>query len=300
MCGVSDASGSFAHELRRAIDRRGLALDRIRERLEQRGVTVSVATLSYWQSGRSLPGRKASIAALPHLEAVLALDPGHLRRTLPLSRDRSRRSTVQGLEAVWPETPQADLLRRLDTRWDADLDRVVLHDILRISADRRQVSLTVRQVLRARSDGPDRRVVLHCHDDRTAPPAEIRALQGCEIGRVVRSEDHGATAAELLFHSPLRRGETVIVEYVASSPGPGPLETTYSRRLRMPMREYLLQVEFDAGALPLRTFAFTDGRESVIVLDPAHRAHLAHTDVTPGVAGMRWSWPEAGGTPAPT
>lgn len=289
---MHDASGSFAHELRLAIDRRGLALDRIRERLEQRGVTVSVATLSYWQSGRSLPGRKASIAALPHLEDVLALDPGHLRRTLPLTRDRPRRSAVPGLEALWPETPRADLLSSLDTRWDADLERVVLHDILRIGPDRRQVSLTVRQVLRARADGPDRRVVLHCHDDRSAPPAQIRALQGCEVGRVLRSEDHGATAAELLFHSPLSRGDTVIIEYVAASPGPGPLETTYSRRLRMPMREYLLQVEFDAGALPDETIAFTDERDSAITLDPAHRAHLAHTDVTPGVAGMRWTWAE--------
>ena len=201
---------------------------------------------------------------------------------------------------LWPETAQADLLGRLDTRWDADLERVVLHDILRIGADRRQVSLTVRQVLRARSDGPDRRVVLHCHDDRTAPPVEIRALQGCEVGRVLTSEDHGATAAELLFHSPLNRGDTVIIEYVAVSPAPGPLETTYSRRLRMPMREYLLQVEFDSGARPSRRSAFTDDRDCTITLDPAHRAHLAHTDVTPGVAGMRWTWTEVDGGPSST
>lgn len=287
---MSDAFGSFAHELRHAIDERGLGLDRIRERLEQRGVTVSVATLSYWQSGRSLPGRKASIAALPHLEEVLALDPGHLRRALPLTRDRPRRSAVPALDALWPEAPQTNLLRQLDTRWDAELERVVLHDILRIGAERRQVSLTVRQVLRARADGPDRRVVLHCHDDRSAPPVEIRALQGCEVGRVVRSEDHGTTAAELVFHGPLRRGDTVIVEYEAVSPSPGPLECSYSRRLRMPMREYLLQVEFDARALPRETVAFTEGRETTIALDPAHRAHLAHTDATPGTAGMRWAW----------
>lgn len=287
---MSDASGSFAHELRLAIDRRGLGLERIRERLEQRGVSVSVATLSYWQSGRSLPGRKASIAALPHLEDVLALEPGHLRRALPLSRDRPRRGTVPGLDTLWPEPPQLEVLRCLDTRWDTELDRVVLHDILRLGADCRQVSLTVRQVLRARSDGPDRRVVLHCHDDRTAPPAEIRALQGCEVGRIVRSEEHGTTAAELLFHAPLGRGDTVIVEYEAISPAPGPLESSYSRRLRMPMREYLLQVEFDPRALPLDTVAFTEGRETAISLDPAHRAHLAHTDVTPGMTGMRWSW----------
>ncbi|UUZ58482.1 hypothetical protein [Nocardioides sp. B-3] len=80
---MSDASGSFADELRRAIDRRGLGLERIRDHLDQRGVSVSVATLSYWQSGRSLPGRKASIAAIPHLEEVLALDRGSLASYAP-------------------------------------------------------------------------------------------------------------------------------------------------------------------------------------------------------------------------
>lgn len=292
MCGMSVASGSFADELRRAIDARGLGLERIRDRLEQRGVLVSVATLSYWQSGRSLPGRKASIAAIPHLEDVLGLEPGQLRRTLPLTRDRTRRGTVRDLDVLWPEPPVADVLRRLDTRWDAELDRVTLHDVLRIGADRRQASLIVRQVMRARCDGPDRRVVIHSHEDLSVEPPVFRAIQGCEVGRLERSFADGVAGAELHFHQPLRRGETVVVEYEVIAPSPGPLEHEYTRRLRMPMREYLLQVEFHPDALPATTVAFTQGRESSITLDPSHRGHLAHTDATPGTTGIRWSWHE--------
>ena len=80
MSPVAAASGSFADVLRTAIEVRGLGLERIRDRLDAQGISLSVATLSYWQSGRSQPGRKQSIAALPHLEQLLALDQGSLQR----------------------------------------------------------------------------------------------------------------------------------------------------------------------------------------------------------------------------
>ncbi len=70
---MPDRLDSFADVLRLAIDARGLSLERITDHLAGRGVSVSAATLSYWQSGRSVPGRKSSLAALPHLEAVLGL-----------------------------------------------------------------------------------------------------------------------------------------------------------------------------------------------------------------------------------
>jgi hypothetical protein len=41
---------------------RGLGLVRIQDRLSRRGVSVSLATLSYWQTGRSRPVRRASQA----------------------------------------------------------------------------------------------------------------------------------------------------------------------------------------------------------------------------------------------
>jgi hypothetical protein len=58
----------FAGALRAAIQASGLSLDRLQHRLRERGVTISVATLSYWQSGRSQPQRSQSLVALRHLE----------------------------------------------------------------------------------------------------------------------------------------------------------------------------------------------------------------------------------------
>ncbi|HXH78308.1 XRE family transcriptional regulator [Nocardioides sp.] len=289
---MSGSPTTFAETLRLAIEDRGLGLDRIRDHLEQRGVSVSIATLSYWRSGRSEPGRKTSMAAIPHLEEVLELDPGTLLQTLPLNRDRSRRTAVCGLDELWPESPQTDILGRLDTRWDAELDRVTLHDILRIGADRRQVSLTVRQVMRARSDGPDRRVVLHTQDDTTVELPSLRILRGCKLGRVEGSRPDGVIGAELLFPQPLRRGDTVIVEYEVVAAEPGALESEYLRRLPSPLREYFLEVEFDRAAVPASVVALIEESARRVDLDRTHRGHLVQTDAAPGTTGIRWSWPE--------
>ena len=282
---------SFADALRRAIDERGLSLERITDHLADRGVTVSAATLSYWQSGRSEPGRKSSLAALPHLEDVLDLCPGELAGSLPGIRERAPRHAVRDLGTLWPEQSHAAVLGRLDTSWDAHLARVSIHDVLRIGPDRRQVRLTVRQAMRARVDGPDRRVVMHSQDDTGAGLPRIRPLSGCALGRVEHDRAAGVVGAELLFLRPLRRGETVIVKYDVVSTTPGPQEREYTRRLRLPMREYLLEVEFDAAALPASVEAFTGGRVHPTTLDANHRAHLVHTDTAPGTTGIRWSWP---------
>ena len=61
-----DAAGEddFAGVLREAVRERGLSLERLRSELSGHGVRVSVATLSYWQTGRSRPERATSLAAI--------------------------------------------------------------------------------------------------------------------------------------------------------------------------------------------------------------------------------------------
>ncbi len=293
MSRVADASGSFAEVLRTAIDVRGLGLERIRDRLEAQGISVSVATLSYWQSGRSEPGRKQSLAALPHLEALLDLDQGSLQRALTPPRERGRRCRVVDLDAVWPEPPQTKVLRSLDTRWDTELERISLHDVVIIGPDRSQVSLQVRQVLRARCDGPDRRVVMHCLEDPHAAPPEIHALRGCRLGAISRDVASGILGCELVFLEPLRRGQTVVVDYEVLSGPPRPYELRHTRRLRLPMRQYLLEVRFDPDALPAAAYHVQDGEDGQpLELDAEHSLHVVDTDCTAGIAGVRWVWPK--------
>ncbi|MFW5470632.1 helix-turn-helix domain-containing protein [Knoellia sp. CPCC 206435] len=290
---MSDSGATFADTLRRAIEQRGLSLDRIHARLHDRGVGVSVATLSYWKSGRSQPGRRSSLTTLPHLEDVLGLQRGELARVLPAVRERPRRKAVRDLGTLWSDPSPAAVLARLDTTWDTELDRIMLHDRLRLGSDRRHLGLTVRQAMRARCDGPDRRVLLHQQDDPAVPLPELRVLRGARVGRVEREEAGGVVGAELHFCQPLRRGETVVVEYELAWAGNGPLDVEYTRRLRTPLRELLIEVEFHPQARPDAVTAFTHERESLVGLDVEHRATVVHPDNTPGTAGLRWDWPEA-------
>ncbi|WP_162599931.1 helix-turn-helix domain-containing protein [Nocardioides solisilvae] len=286
---MSAPAAGFADVLRDAIERRGLGLERIRDHLAQRGVSLSVATLSYWQSGRSRPERKSSLAALPHLERVLEVPPGTLHASLGVTHTRRRRAPVVDLDALWPGSRHERVLARLDATWDTELDRLSVHDRLVVGADRRQSSLVVRQVLRARGDGPDRRVVLHFHDDTAATPPRIRALRGCTLGRTASDAERGVVGSELLFLRPLLRGETVVLEYELASPDHGPLESAYGRKFRTPTTDYLLEVEFAARALPTSCSTMGEPDEQVpLALDPAHRVHLVGSGLS--TAGIAWSW----------
>ena len=84
------AAGPFDVALRAAIRARGLGLDRIRYRLRGKGTTVSLATLSHWQSGRCRPERPESLEALRNLEEILNVPDGSLSKLLGPPRARSR------------------------------------------------------------------------------------------------------------------------------------------------------------------------------------------------------------------
>ncbi|MFC7614747.1 hypothetical protein ACFQV2_15660 [Actinokineospora soli] len=79
----------FATALREAIAAAGVTLDRLAAELRGRGTPVSLATLSYWCSGRSRPERAGSLAALAELEGLLGLPANGLRRLLPERRPRA-------------------------------------------------------------------------------------------------------------------------------------------------------------------------------------------------------------------
>lgn len=291
---VACPDAEFAEVLREAISRRGLGLDRLKARLDQCGTPVSVATLSYWSSGRSQPERKRSLAALPHLESVLRLPPGTLVDALPEPRERGRRRVVEGLDEVWPETPPSRVLGRLDTTWDADLERLSVHDVLTFGPDRTEHSMLVREVVRARCDGPDRRVVMHCLTDPGAALPQITPRAGCCLGATA-AHPSGVMGAELLLLRPLRRGETALLEYVVTTTPPRPVESEYVRRIRVPTREYVLQLRFAPETLPAHCERVDpDHPPRPLSLHADHSVHSVEVDCSPGERGIRWTWSAAG------
>ncbi|MDI5979873.1 XRE family transcriptional regulator [Amycolatopsis magusensis] len=293
----AEPEGTFATVLRAAISTRGLPLDRIRDRLSQRGHQNTTATLSYWQSGRSQPQRRGSLAALRDLEDVLGVPGGSLSTLLGPPRPRGRRPTrvVRDIPSYWPvPEPVAQSLEEVDPRWDARLTRLSQHDDLAVGPRREELVCRSRQVLRAEVDGPDRWVLISHIDEHDRALPILRAHRNCRVGEVVHRPEAGLLVAELVFDRPLRRGETVIIEHSLTNRPPCPLATNYERKFRLPVREYVVEISFDPLAVPGRCvrFSYENGllkEEAVPVAE--FSVHAVALDFGPGRYGFRWEWP---------
>ena len=86
----------FSEVFRGAVQRSGKTLAQIVDELEREGSTISQASLSYWQSGRSVPRRQSSVRTLTLLERILDVPRGTL---LDAASDGASRSF-----ALTPET----------------------------------------------------------------------------------------------------------------------------------------------------------------------------------------------------
>ena len=153
---MNDTAGTqpaFSAVLSRAVQARGLSLDRIRARLEAAGVPVSNATLSYWQSGRSLPTRARSLRTLVELESILQLDPGTLIELIRTADGRTRHQLFAWQTVV----PSGELAEQIITDMGMEgagrISRVSVHDTLTLDADRHETFNLTRQVLRAERSG---------------------------------------------------------------------------------------------------------------------------------------------------
>jgi hypothetical protein len=292
-------TGPFPAALQAAVRASDLGRDRILDRLLRGGTPISAATLSYWQSGRSRPERPASLAALAGLEVVLGVGEGALSRLLEPPRPRGRHTPVEQT-AMGVVMPYGDAMQRtldeVDMKWGSSLNWISQHDRVEIGVDGGQCGLWIRAVLCATQDGPDRCVYFHHVDEPGIPLPEVRPLRGCRLGAVHAEPEVGLKTVELLFPHALSRGEALLIEWFVSYTPPYPQDGNYDRTFRLPLREYVLEVQFTAPALPVRCVQYwapetgepsAEG-ERPLGLDEDGRAILVALDLAPGRRGMRW------------
>lgn len=289
---------TFAASLREAIDQRGLGLGRLVARLEEAGTPVSAATLSYWQSGRSRPGRRGSLECVSALEQILELTPGHLLGQLGRPAVRGRNAPPPTWSDLWNEVPAVvSAFEQMSTDLDDHLTRVSFHDRVHVGPDHTERSTWTRQIMRAERDGVDRFVAMYGNDDPTSPLPRARALDRCEISRTTHDPGTGIVAVEMMLPRPLRRGEFATVDYEFVQSAPYPPAHRYERRRRAANRQYVLEVLFAPAAVPSGAERYcqpVDGAETVeeLSIDPDHGLLLVELDGRPGVVGARWEWPQ--------
>ncbi|GAA2805414.1 hypothetical protein [Crossiella cryophila] len=291
---------AFSDALRTAITARGLSLARLRHHLRHRDLPVSVATLSYWQSGACRPERPVSLRAVLALEDILGLSRNSLITLLGPPRPRGRwLDHVPGslpLDRVCPvHADVATLLDWIQHRPDGDLAWLSQHDRIVLGPDREERVIQGQVVLAARRDGVDRHVAVYHSDSPLLP--DIRVARQCRIGRVREDRATGLTAVELIFERRLAAGETYVLEYELAYSAGGPLATEYHRGVRFPIRSYLLQIQFDPATLPARCHRIWRPDIGTPWADLAElpltrwgATHLVQADARPGGHGIRWEW----------
>ncbi|SER26609.1 hypothetical protein SAMN05216188_109221 [Lentzea xinjiangensis] len=290
----------FAEALARAVEASGLSLERIQHHLEQRGVQVSLSTLSYWRRGRSRPERPESLQAVAALEEILRLAPGALTGSLGGRRPRGRwveRATA--LEGIWGDAA-IDLGReiaRVNRLLPAPAKYLSVRDQAVIGPDRREVEIRSSAVIEAFEDGVDRMLIAKTADDTDRSPGDIVAEKSCRVGRVRRDDDHKLLVAEIILDRVLRAGETALVDLRLIS-DPGADSASADRTFLRTLRNYVLEVEFHPGAVPVRCHSFTrpgpdapDVETGELWIGTTCAAHLVVPEAQAGhVHGVKWEW----------
>src|SRR5262249_24247343 len=106
---------------------------------------------------------------------------------------------------------------------------------------------------------------------------------------------------ELLFDKTLQAGETWVFEEELVD-RTGGIWYEHDHGFPEPCEQYLLEVRFDPGALPVDCYAFARPglfeerlRTTDLTLSNYHMVPLLVWGVTAGMVGIGWNWPESEG-----
>lgn len=284
----------FASTLRSAINARGLPLETLSQKMADQGHDLSIATLSYWQNGRSLPGRAASFAALDPLEELLGLPRGSLRA----AADGDRRPRIGGgpPDVLWGDRDLAVLVQEyaldLGLNWSDGLERYAEHAVLRVDENGGQIEQVIRQTVRARRPGITA-VPQAFWWDHPEVEGSIVGTVGCHVGRELRSRDHRLVVAALELDPPPLEGQTFLYEYSCRENASPPAAVEWELGVSTPVNVLHLEVEFHPSAVPARVVAQDSAGGEVTTTDidlVGNRVSRVLTNIPRGSHGFRWEW----------
>lgn len=278
----------FSVLLTRAIAARGLSLARVKAHLAALGQPVSIATLSYWCSGRSLPTRARSLDVVHALETVLQVPRNHLTsaiRTHPEQQDLVSRLEQDPLVA--------DLQQRFDLpplgMWRPEL---VFHHAT-VDSTGRQRSITTRIGFRAVVSGAQGWAI--AVDRAGEADVEARGDGIAPLRRQIRVSPD-LTVLEFGLDQPVKRDTIVMAQHEVNFAADTAPVTSVGYGLSMPAKYFSLTVDF-VDKTPrnyFRCHAFQrDGaghRLDRPVLSGESTLHCALTDAAPGYHSIEWEW----------
>lgn len=288
---AADEANPFAVRLRLAMQNSQLTLEQLSARLGELGTPVTMASLSYWSSGRSVPTRRLSLRAVEHLESLLALQQGWLVGALP--------TTGAGWDPMAMVPHNARLLAALD---ELGLD-MRLRASTQLARDRLQITPGARthdlnQLVRVEADSLSR-VPLLVAMEEGQHLVELTGLAGTRVERMVELAPESADEvtimiARLVLSKELVRGDWFDYgyRYRIESAQDFPAEASLARPARTPL---LVQEVVFGDELPSRVEyvwrpfqSATDADSVVTQLATGRSVQFAQRDAPAGVHALRW------------
>lgn len=289
-------SSAFAEAFDAAVTARGVSLSSLHRRLTDLATPVSVATLSYWRSGRSVPERKTSLDAVDVLEELLGLAPGALTGLLrPVRRPGPPGREVPIEELTGHGAAVRAALGHLD--FESAHDELVEDAValtLDVDAEGRAHRMTALVRWRAVREGADRAAVVMTLDTPGETPPRLVPRAGVDVGRSWSDPEHLLHVCELVLERPLSHGDVGFGEYEIIIDGRPRSSTSLAYYAPRRVSQALVWARFHPGALPRRFEAFDaiDGEDLVEPMDigPGRTVHRRSGQFGPGTLGIRWQW----------
>ena len=153
---IATRERTFAEVFRDAIDNSGKTLSQICDELESGGANISQASLSYWQSGRSVPRRQSSVKTLTKLEQILYLPKGTLIAAATDANHRSFGENAFEVEETFETTSRGMIMYNDEMLLPSEAD---LHDIDWHNAVQRKA---MRANIKVRDGGREMVVETNC------------------------------------------------------------------------------------------------------------------------------------------
>lgn len=282
---------AFGEALAGALRERGMTLKELQHRLAHRGVQLSVATLSYWSSGRSLPRRADSMRAVGLIEQELHLPEESLAGLLT-----TRPSDVRQAFAGQPWVDEvAAILEDFGLSIPGPVTTVMQHDVVIVDDPPGTERERTRQLVRANVDGVQNIPSIHLGNLNGDVVPRVSAPHGVTISRTRDLESLPGQVAELVLPRPLPRGATAWIGHEVLWPR-SPSDPCRQERTLGRAADLLVQEVVFTGSRPRAAgHAFHPAGKGavaeVVEMDP-RQSRLCHITrpAAPGRHTMLWCW----------
>jgi transcriptional regulator with XRE-family HTH domain len=286
---------TFGARLDAALAARGLALERVCERLRAAGIALSPSTLSLWRHGRSRPRRNEAMRAVAELENVLRTPRGYLLDTLVRSLPAHHWSA---------RTESEDPVQRVREEMGLDegdtVQRLLVHHRIDIDPQHRPIGVRIRRVLRSTRETVSRIGVTS--NGAAGIPLELVPGHGSRLGRQRSWPERGLLFSELLLDEPILPGRIATLDYTVrpiARPDPsGELDGGYIVHTEFPVSTIVLECRFPIEAVPASATSLVRSRAAAARSSAEHPVEVGRDGIAAVVAHgidegsvrMGWTW----------